>query len=228
MELTNSQEIKDLLLKAFYFRHACKEFEPNQKIPDDDFKLILEAARLSPSSVGLEPWRFVIIQNRDIREKIRNVSWGAQGQALTASHFMVVLARTMTDLKFDSEYVTHMVKEVHQIPDEVVELLIDKNYKNFAESDFKLMENDRAMFDWACKQAYIALSTMMTTAAIMGIDSCPIEGFDRDKVHQVLKEEGLLDETHFGVACFAAFGYRVREPRSKSRQSLEEIVEWVK
>jgi nitroreductase len=56
----------------------------------------------------------------------------------------------------------------------------------------------------------------------------PIEGFDRDKVHQVLKDEGLLDETHFGVACFAAFGYRVREPRPKSRQNLEEVVEWVK
>ncbi|WEG12430.1 NAD(P)H-dependent oxidoreductase [Pullulanibacillus sp. KACC 23026] len=228
MKLTNSHANKDLLLKAFNFRHACKEFDPERKIPDEDFDLILEAARLSPSSVGLEPWRFVIIQNQEIRERLKNVSWGAQGQAPTASHFMVVLARTMTDLKYDSDYVSHMMREVHQIPEEIVQLLIDKNYKNFAESDFKLMESDRAMFDWACKQAYIALSNMMTTAAIMGIDSCPIEGFDRDKVTQVLKEEGILDEKHFGVACFAAFGYRVREPRPKSRQNLKDIVEWVK
>ncbi len=227
MELASSQEIKDLLLKAFNFRHACKAFDPNRKIPEEDFNVILEAARLSPSSVGLEPWRFMLIQNQTIREKIRNVSWGAQGQAPTASHFMVAYARTMTDLKFDSEYVSHMVREVHHIPEEIAEHLINHSYKDFTESDFKLMESDRAMFDWACKQAYIAVSNMMTTAAIMGIDSCPIEGFDRDKVNQVLKEEGLLDENHFGVVCFVAFGYRVREPRPKSRQKLKDLVEWI-
>lgn len=219
---------KQFILDAFHFRHACKEFDPNRKISDEDFQFILETARLSPSSVGLEPWRFIVLQNPDLREKIRAVSWGAQGQLPTASHFVILLARTMKDLKSDSEYVSHMVRKVHQIPEEVAESLINIRYKNFLESDFHLMESDRAIFDWSSKQTYLALGNMMTAAALIGIDSCPIEGFDQEKVENVLREEGILKGDSFGVSCFVAFGYRVREPRVKSRQSLNDIVEWIK
>jgi len=175
----------------------------------------------------LEPWKFVVLQKPELREKLRAVSWGAQGQLPTASHFVVILARTMKDLRYDAPYVTHMMKEVHHIPDEIVNQMLKGNYKTFQESDFRLLESDRAMFDWACKQAYIALGNMLTAAALIGVDSCPIEGFDRDKAEQILREEGLLEDERFGIACFAAFGYRVTEPRPKSRQALDEIVSWV-
>ncbi|MDP4098288.1 NAD(P)H-dependent oxidoreductase [Paenibacillus sp. P96] len=79
-------------MAAFEFRHATKEFDPTKKISAEDFNVILETARLSPSSVGLEPWKFVVVQNPDLREKLRTVSWGAQGQMPTASHVVLILA----------------------------------------------------------------------------------------------------------------------------------------
>ena len=223
----DKSELKQAILEAYQFRHACKKFDPDRAIPEEDFQFILETARLSPSSVGLEPWKFVVLQKPELREKLRAVSWGAQGQLPTASHFVVILARTMKDLRYDAPYVTHMMKEVHHIPDEIVNQMLKGNYKTFQESDFRLLESDRAMFDWACKQAYIALGNMLTAAALIGVDSCPIEGFDRDKAEQILREEGLLEDERFGIACFAAFGYRVTEPRPKSGQALDEIVSWV-
>jgi len=219
--LTSTQQKKQEILEAFNFRHACKTFEPGRKIPDEDFAFIMETARLSPSSVGLEPWKFVVIQNHELREKIREVSWGAQGQAMTASHFVVILARTIKSLRYDAEYVSYMMRDVHHIPEHIISAMLSANYKTFQESDFRLLENDRAMFDWACKQTYLALANMMTAAAQIGIDSCPIEGFDREKLESVLSEAGVLDRDQFGISVLAAFGYRVNDPRPKSRQKLE-------
>jgi nitroreductase len=101
-------------------------------------------------------------------------------------------------------------------------------YQNFLVSDFKLLENERAMFEWACRQSYIALGNMMTSAAMIGIDSCPIEGFHKERVESVLREAGHLDGDHFGVACMVAFGYRVQEPRTKTRRPANQVVEWVR
>ncbi len=218
---------KQEILDAYHYRHACKEFDPDRKISEEDFNFILETGRLSPSSVGLEPWRFLVVQNPELREKMRAVSWGAQGQLPTASHFVILLARKTKDLRHDAAYVQHMMRDVHSMPEEVVSMLGDL-YKKFVETDFNLMESERAMFDWACKQTYLPLANMMTAAAQIGIDSCPIEGFQREQLEQLLQQEGVLDTEHFGVACLAAFGYRVNEPRPKSRQPLNDIVEWIR
>ncbi len=225
--LQRKEKRKREIIEAYHFRHACKEFDPEGVIPEDDFTFLLEAARLSPSSVGMEPWRFVIVQNRQLREKIRAVSWGAQGQLPTASHFVIILARGMNDLVFGSDYMIHIMRDIRQMSEEVIAKRANR-YREFQSSDFKLLESERAMFDWACKQTYIALANMMSAAAEIGIDSCPIEGFDRDKLEALLHEEGLLDSEHFGVSCMAAFGYRVRDPQPKIRQPLQDIVDWVK
>lgn len=224
--MKNNGIMKKDLMEAFQFRHATKEFDPERKISDADFHLIMEAARLSPSSIGLEPWRFLVVQNKELREEIRNVSWGAQGQLPTASHFVVILARTMKDLRFDSEYVDNHLKNVRGIPEEIAQN-VKARLESFEESDFRLLESDRAIFDWASKQTYIALANMMSTAALMGIDSCPIEGFDRNKVNKIFEKHGLLENGHLEVSVMAAFGFRVRDPRPKSRQPLEQIFKWI-
>ena len=87
-------QMQQTILDAFNFRHATKRFDASKKIEDSDFNTILEAGRLSPSSLGLEPWKFVVIQNSEIRNKLKEISWGAQGQLDTASHFVLLLART--------------------------------------------------------------------------------------------------------------------------------------
>ncbi|KHD86787.1 NAD(P)H-dependent oxidoreductase [Heyndrickxia ginsengihumi] len=223
--MDNTNIKKQEIIKAFQFRHATKEFDATKRISDDDFSFILEAARLSPSSVGFEPWKFLVVQNKELRDKLKAVSWGAQGQLPTASHFIVILAKT--NIRYDSEYVLNLNKNVKGMSDEIIEKITPR-YKEFQESDFHLFDNDRALFDWACKQTYIALANMMTAAALIGIDSCPIEGFNYDAVHQVLEKEGLLENGEWDVAVMAAFGYRAHDPkRPKTRRKLEDIVQWV-
>lgn len=218
---------KQEILEAYQFRHAAKEFDPEKKISDEDFEFILETGRLSPSSFGFEPWRFVVIQNPELREQLKPVSWGAQKQLPTASHYVVMLARTAEDMVHNSDYIEHMKKDVKQLPEEAYKAT-SSFYKTFLKSDFKLLGNDRAMFDWAAKQVYIALGNMMTAAAQIGIDSCPIEGFDQEKVHDILEQAGVLEGGNFEVAVMAAFGYRVRDPRPKVRQDMNDVVKWIK
>ncbi|CAG7636520.1 NAD(P)H-dependent oxidoreductase [Paenibacillus allorhizosphaerae] len=217
---------KQHILDAYRFRHACKEFDPHRKIAQEDFEFILETGRLSPSSFGFEPWKFLIVQNAEIRQKLLPVTWGAQKQLPTASHFVIMLSRTKADMLADSPHIVHIMDEVQHLPSEVMKQRSNL-YHQFLAADFKLLDNERAMFEWASRQTYIALGNMMTAAAQIGIDSCPIEGFDKEKVEAVLKNEGLLDGERFGVSCMVAFGYRVREPRGKTRQSIDQVVEWI-
>lgn len=221
----NHSHIKEQILEAAHFRHATKSFDPSKKISEDDFEFLLEIARLSPSSIGLEPWKFVVIQNEELRNKLKEVSGGAQGQLPTASHFVILLART--DARFDSDYTINHLKTVKQFPEDVLEKL-SKGYGNF-QNMIQILDNDRALFDWASKQTYIVLGNMMSAAAQIGIDSCPIEGFDPVAVNQILADEGLLEDGKYAVSVMAAFGYRNNEPtRDKTRREIDDVVQWIK
>jgi nitroreductase len=215
---------KHAILQAFNFRHACKTFDPERKIPEDDFRFILETGRLSPSSFGFEPWRFVVIQDMALREKLRALSWGAQGQFPSASHVVAILARK-EDMRPGSDYTEHMMRDVIKMSDEAIARR-HKFYPQFHETDFRL-DTPRTVFDWSCRQAYISLANMMTAAAMIGIDSCPIEGFNQQNAEAVLNEAGLLEDGRFGLAVMVAFGYRVNPQPVKTRQALEEVVRWV-
>ncbi|MFT8350240.1 NAD(P)H-dependent oxidoreductase [Clostridium saccharoperbutylacetonicum] len=214
------------IIDAFQFRHACKKFDSTKIIPTEDFNTILEAGRLSPSSFGFEPWRFLIIQDSKLRKKLFPVSWGAQNSLDGASHFVIILARKKIDTLYSSEYITNIMSEVQKLSNEVSD---GKRaaFEKFQKNDFNLLENDRTLYDWASKQTYIALANMLTTAAFLGIDSCPIEGFNINQVEKILQEEGILDTEHFGVSVMAGFGYRVQEPYLKTRQTLDNIVQWI-
>lgn len=225
METAKTQTAKEQILQAYHFRHACKEFDKNKKISEDDFRFILETGRLSPSSFGFEPWTFVVLQNPAIREKLLPVTWGAQKTLPTASHFVLLLTRTKEGMDPDSGYITSIMEDVQQLPEEVKQGKRAK-YRSFLESDFELFDNERAMFEWASRQTYIALGNMMTAAAQIGIDSCPIEGFRQKNAERILREEGILKEG-FGLSAMVAFGYRVREPRAKTRRPYEQVVQWV-
>ncbi|TKH43745.1 NAD(P)H-dependent oxidoreductase [Paenibacillus terrae] len=224
--MENLTTTKHQILSAYEFRHATKEFDTHKKISDSDFDFILETGRLSPSSFGFEPWRFLVVQSKAIREKLLPYSWGAKKQLPTASHFVLILSRLPKDMVASSDYIKDMMVNVQQLPAEVIQGK-EKVYDAFLKSDFELEENERAMFEWACRQTYIALGNMMTAAAQIGIDSCPIEGFNKQKIERILSEEGIMDAEHFGISCMLAFGYRLNEPRGKTRQSVEEVIEWV-
>ncbi len=217
----NKQEI----LEAYRFRHACKEFDPAREVSREDMDFILETGRLSPSSFGFEPWQMVVVQNPELRLKLLPVTWGGQKALPTASHLVLLLARESRHLLPQSEYIRYMYGEVRGVPADKLDGALGR-YGAFLERDFGLLGNDRAMFEWACRQTYIALGNMMTAAAQIGIDSLPIEGFQKQECEQLLREEGLLPEG-LGLACMLAFGYRIADGRPKTRRCTDEVIRWV-
>ncbi|MFT8362993.1 MAG: NAD(P)H-dependent oxidoreductase [Sporolactobacillus sp.] len=227
IQTDRNEQTKTDILNALHFRHACKLFDAEKKISEDDFAFILETGRLSPSSFGLEPWKFVVLQNKEIREKLAAVAWGAVDKLKTASHFVLILSRKANGLAAQSAHVQHMLKDVQKLPDNVLQMMTGA-IDNFEKNDFQLTANDRVFFEWGCRQDYLAASNMMTAAAQIGIDSCPMEGFDKVKVESLLASEGVLDEKEWGIACMVAFGYRAKEPRPKTRQSVDDVVQWIR
>lgn len=221
------KERKEEILKAHAYRRAIKEFEPDKKISEADFDFILEVGRRSPSSFGWEPWKFVVVQNMELREKLMEPSWGAQKQLASASHFVLLLARKGDEMRVGSDYLKNKSQKIDQLPAEIEEMKLGF-FKGFMENEFDLT-NDRKIFDWACKQVYLPFANMMTAAAQIGIDSCPMEGFDRAKIEAILAAEGVVDTNKLGVAAMLAFGYKKEDsPYPQSRFPMEEVVEWVK
>lgn len=216
---------KQAVLDAYQFRHACKAYDPARKISDDDFRFILETGRLSPSSFGLEPWRFVVVQEPQTRALIRDMAWGARDKVMECSHFVVILARQPAMLSPDGDYLPRFMREVQHLPEEAVQMRL-RFFRNFSEKDFELAGHPRAFYDWACKQTYIALGNMLTAAAMIGVDSTAIEGFPLEAMNSALAGRGLYDPAQFKLSVMAAFGYRLNAPQPKTRQRLQDVVQW--
>lgn len=223
--MSKSNISKQDVLNAFQFRHATKEFDATRKLTEDDINYILKTANLSPSSFGFEPWHFIVVQDEELRGLLKPVAWGAPLKLDTASHFVLGLSMKAPMTKWDSDYIMHMMKDVKQLPEDVIEMY-SKFYREFQERDFNL-DTDKKLFDWASKQTYIALANMMTSSALVGIDSCPIEGFHEEKVNALLQEKFGVDTDKYGLSYMVAFGYRKDEPQhAKSRRDFEDIVSW--
>ncbi|MCR8723371.1 NAD(P)H-dependent oxidoreductase [Frigidibacter sp. ROC022] len=227
-----TRDIQAQILDAFNFRHATKVFDPTRRIDDSAFETILEAGRLSPTSFGHEPFRVLVIQTPEKRELFREFSWGANGmmngssgQLGTASHFGIILAGTARTMAAGSEYLQNHYRTVKQLPDEVIEGF-NGAYGKFQTVDHGIT-TDREITDWSGKQAYIVLANMMTAGALMGIDSCPIEGFDMGRTVETLENHFGIDTTRWKPAVMFAFGYRAREPEfPKTRRTMEDTVTW--
>lgn len=165
---------KEQVLSAFKNRKSCRHYDAARKISAEDFQFILELGRLSPSSVGSEPWRFVVVQNPEIRQAIKLFSWGMADALDTASHLVVFLAKK--NARFDSPFMLESLKRRGVTEPDAVEKSLAR-YQAFQADDIKILDDSRALFDWCCRHTYIALANMMTGAAMAGIDSCPVEGF---------------------------------------------------
>jgi nitroreductase len=216
---------KEEILNAFNYRHATKEFDATKKLTDSEINFILKTANLSPSSFGFEPWHFVVVQDKELRELLKPVAWGAPLKLDTASHFVLGLSMKASMVKHDADYIMHMMKDVKQLPEDVIEMY-SKFYREFQERDFDL-DTDKKLFDWSSKQTYIALGNMMTSAALIGIDSCPIEGFHQEKAEALLRDKFGIDTDAYGLSFMVAFGNRKADPEfPKSRRNFEDIVTW--
>ena len=200
-------------------RFATKEFDPSKNIEKEDWYTILEVARLSASSFGYEPWKIISVDNKKIREELKDFTWGASSKLDAADKFIIVLARK--DIRFDSEHVKKITTEVYGRE-------YDSNsarsqlFKTFQEIHFDL-NDERKNFDWACKQTYIMMANMMNAAIQLGIDTCPIEGFDREKAEEYLEKKAYIDRKKWGVSYMLCFGYKAMDVPEKFRQKLEDI-----
>lgn len=199
-------------MEAMQFRHACKVFDEAKKIPEEAMMTILEAGRLSPSSFGIEPWKFLVVTNEELKKRIRPHCWD-QVQVTSCSHLVIVLA-AIRDAKVEGSVRSRFSRwgMEGQTLDGMVDL--------YADHLTATLSSDEHIFDWTARQTYIAAANMMTAAAYLQIDSCPIEGFDKAKVEEVLE----IDTTQFQLSLVLPFGYRVNAPKPKTRLEFDEVV----
>ena len=205
------------------FRHACKEFDKSKKIDSQDLRVILEGGRLAPSSVGIEPWHFIVVENENLKNELASACFAGAKQIPTCSHFLILLTRTANEIKYNSEYINYLLREVQKLPKESYNMM-----KGFIKSVNERFKNDDEIQAYANEQTYIALSSIMLTAAMLGIDSCAIGGIDKSTVAKILVDNGLLDTNKFQVTLGCALGYRVKEATPKKRQAFDEVVTFVK
>lgn len=222
----STEAIKKQVLDAFDHRVAVRVYN-DQEISREDMEFILDTAWLSPSSIGLEAWRFVVLDRKQIaklRDDLKTVAWGAQSQLDTASHFVLLLAEK--NARYDSDSVKDsLVRRGLGEGDALNSRLA--TYESFQKNDMSLADNPRALFDWTAKQTYIALGNMMTSASMIGIDSCPIEGFNYDKVNAILAKAGIINSDKEVIASMVSFGYRLCDPKHpRSRKPREKVITW--
>ena len=200
-------------LEAMNFRHACKIFDEEKRISGNLVKNIAEVGRLSPSSFGMEPWEFLIIQSQEIKEALRPSCWN-QVQITSCSELLVVVTKNRL-VEPGNDYVEQMFKRKN-MPQEMFDTYMGV-YADFLGA--KAEGKPSFYKDWSAKQAYIAAGNMMTYAATEGIDSCPIEGFEQKAVEKTLE----IDGEEKSVALIIAFGYRLNEQPQKVRLPAEKI-----
>ena len=204
-------------MEAMDFRHACKIFDETKRISDDDMNYILEAGRKSPSSFGMEAWKFLVITNEELKAKLRPACWD-QVQITSCSHLVVVLAG-IDCVKPESGEVERKFKR-REMPQEKLDFYLGLYAGHLKDT----LSSDENIYAWTAKQTAFAAGNMMTAAAVKGVDSCPIEGFDKEKVEEILG----LDTKKYQLSLVLPFGYRLNEQSTQLREPLENIVEYIK
>ena len=184
------------------WRYACKKFDPTKKIREADWNILAESLRLSASSYGLQPWKFVIVQNPEIRKQLLPVSWG-QTPVTDASHYVVLTYKE----KMDEAHIDHFIHDVAQTRG--IDPTTLKGYKDVMMGDLVTGPRSEIINWWAQRQVYIAMGTILTTAAMMNIDTLPMEGLDPIAYDKILGLEGSGYKTVAAVAC----GYRADDDK---------------
>ncbi|WP_321778381.1 NAD(P)H-dependent oxidoreductase [Sulfurimonas sp.] len=202
--------------EAMDFRHACKIFDENKKISDEDMKSILEAGVKSPSSFGMEAWKFLVITNEDLKAKLRPACWD-QVQITSCSHLVVVLAG-IESVKPESG-----IPEKRFARRDMPQEKLDFYLKLYADHLTDTLSSDDNIYAWTAKQTAFAGANMMSAAAVISVDSCPIEGFDKNQVEEILN----IDKSKYRLSMLIPFGYRINEQSTQLRLPFEEVVEFI-
>lgn len=205
------------ILNALTWRYAVKTFDSTKQVPDEHMATILESARLAPSSVGLEPWKFFVVTNTELREKLRAAGYD-QTKITDASYLVVITHRTDAQ-NLASELIDRTMKATGATEESLAGL------KGMAEGAVAGHSQSAEVINgWLAAQTYIPLGIMLETAALLEVDACPMEGFDSIAVGEILG----LKEKNLAVTTMVAFGYRGEDTYAKlpkTRREYTDVIE---
>ena len=201
------------LMKALNFRHACKAFNEAKTIQAEALNDILEAGRLAPSWMGMQPWHFLVVQKQELKAAL-SAACNNQKHIVSCSHFVVLLARKPEHFERGSAFLNEMLGG-GKVPPERAEFV----YSMLGKVSDKL--------NWAKMQTYLAAAQMMIVAASLGIDSCPIAANPAAEAEAIAKLAPSFPIADFEPALNVALGYRANDQPPKMRLPTEKIVTFV-
>lgn len=206
------------LIAQLGWRYAVKKFDPTRTLTPAQWDTLAQCLVLSPSSYGIEPWKFFHVVNKDVRKRLQVAARG-QTQVVDASHFLVLTI--VTDLGQPSvDSFIQRTADTRKIPAPALD-----GYKNLILGDLVTGPRHAIINEWSARQLYIALGTLLTSAAVLGIDACPMEGFDIAQFDEIL---GLGAKGLSARVC-CALGFRSAEDKyassTKVRIPRSEVIE---
>jgi nitroreductase len=206
------------LLARLHWRYATKKFDPAKKIHPSLWSALEQALVLSPSSYGLQPYHFVVVNDPEIRKALRAASWD-QPQVTDASH-LVVFARKLTMAEADVERFVALIASTRSAPRSSLQ-----GYFDMMVGDLVKGPRNAWIKEWAARQTYLALGNLLTSAALLGVDACPMEGIDPAKYDEILG----LPAKGFGTTNICVLGYRAADDKyadaKKVRFPNDELIE---
>jgi len=203
--------------EALRWRYATKKFDAARKIPDETWAALEEALVLSPSTFGLQPWKFVVVTDHATRERLSAAAHG-QRQPVDCSHFVVFALRKDYSVADIDRYWTRSA-EVRGVSKESL-----KGYADIIAGALEHARKGGHLDAWMSRQVYIALGQFMAAAALLGVDVCPMEGIEPAKFDEILG----LTALGYSSLCAGAAGYRAADDRyataPKVRFRAEDVI----
>lgn len=197
------------LIDALNWRYATKKFDPARKIPADVWQALEQSLVLAPSSIGLQPWRFYVVTDQAMKVQLQAASY-RQAQVADCSHFVVLTVRRDLDAEHVERHIARMIELTGATPEAMVK---------FRAMTLRNLDKARAegkLDTWQEHQVFIALGKFIAAAALLGVDTCPMEGIEPAKYDELLRLQGTNYTT--SVACAA--GYRNPEDKYASMKKV--------
>lgn len=208
------------IIDQLQWRYAVKKFDAQKKITAADWQTLEESLRLAPSSYGLQPWQFLVVQNPQLREQLTPVSWN-QTQVKDCSHYVVITYKK----KLDEAHIQKFIARNMEVRGSTAEQL--EGFKNMMIDNLVKGPRSETINWWAQRQSYIAMGFLMETAALLNIDTCPIEGLDGAAYDKILN----IENTGFATVAAVACGYRHPEDKyqnvKKVRFETKDVVKFL-
>lgn len=205
------------LVDALNWRYATKKFDPTKKIPAEVWHALEQSLVLSPSSIGLQPWKFFVVTNQEVKTQLQAASY-RQAQVVDCSHFVAFAVRRDLDAAHVERHIERMIELTGATPEQMTK---------FRAMTMRNLDKARAegkLDSWQEHQVFIALGKFLTSAALLAVDTCPMEGIEPAKYDEILGLKG----TNYATAVACAAGYRSADDKyatmKKVRFKPEDVV----